>query len=68
LGRDRFPFIVVAAEALAVHSCLIDGEVIARDRNGTGADRPAASGRFRHSDKRIFSFAANDAKDALLSE
>jgi hypothetical protein len=31
---DRFPTIVAAVEALAVHTCTIDGELIACDANG----------------------------------
>jgi hypothetical protein len=31
---DRFPTIVAAVEALAVHTCTIDGDLIACDANG----------------------------------
>jgi ATP-dependent DNA ligase len=31
---DRLPTIVAAVEALAVHTCTIDGELIACDANG----------------------------------
>jgi len=31
---DRFPAIVAAVNTLAVHSCIVDGELIACDANG----------------------------------